>query len=59
MSTEKKAVPAQLEKVKLLKKHTHKGIEYASDADIEVNEREKAWLITHGIIAAPASKETK
>lgn len=59
MNTEKKAAPAQLEEVKLLKKHTHQGIEYVIDAVIKVNEREKAWLIAQEIIAAPASKETK
>ena len=58
MSTEKKAEKAQLEKVKLLKKHTHQGIEYAIGAEIPVNECEKTWLIAQEIIAAPASKET-
>lgn len=59
MSTEKKAAPAKLEAVKLLKKHTHQGTDYTIGATIKVNEREQAWLIAQGIIAAAASKETK
>ena len=59
MSTEEKAAQAKLEKVKLLKKHTHQGIEHAVDAVIEVNEREKAWLIAQEIIAVAAPKESK
>lgn len=59
MSIEKKAAPAKLEEVKLLKKHTHQGTDYAIGATIQVNEREQAWLIAQEIIAAPASKETK
>ena len=55
----KKAAPAKLEKVKLLKKHTHQGIEHAAGAEIEVNERDKAWLLAQDIIASPDSKETK
>lgn len=59
MSTEKKTEQTQREKVKLLKPHTHQGIECAIGADIDVTGPEKDWLIGQKIIAAPIGKETK
>ncbi len=54
--TEAQAEQQKLEKVTLLKDHTHGGKPFKKDDKIEVNEADKAWLIANEIIAAPASK---
>lgn len=43
----------KLEKVSLLKDHTHAGTPYAKGDTIEVNSADKQWLIDREIIAAP------
>ena len=53
---EAKAEQQKLEKVTLLKDHTHGGKPFKDGAEIEVNEADKAWLIQQKIIAAPAAK---
>lgn len=53
---EAKAEQQKLEKVTLLKDHTHGGKPFKKDAEIEVNEVDKAWLTQQKIIAAPAAK---
>lgn len=53
---EAKAEQQKLEKVTLLKDHTHGGKPFKDGAEIEVNEVDKAWLIQQKIIAAPAAK---
>ncbi len=54
--TEAQAEQQKLEKVTLLKDHTHGGKPFKKDDKIEVNEADKAWLIANEIIAAPAAK---
>lgn len=46
----------KLEKVTLIAKHTHAGLQYEANDQIEVNAVEKAWLIRHGRVAAPAEQ---
>lgn len=40
----------KLVKVKLLKPHIHGGVEYTANAEIDVTEPEKKWLIDQEII---------
>lgn len=47
--------PQKLEKVTLLKDHTHAGTPYAKGGTIEVNSADKQWLIDQEIIAAPVT----
>ena len=47
--------PQKLEKVTLLKDHTHAGKPYAEGDTIEVNVADKQWLIDREIIAAPGA----
>ncbi|MGH1447881.1 MAG: DUF7210 family protein [Pseudomonadaceae bacterium] len=59
--TDKKQPQQQLEEVVLLKPHTHKGQRCAVGDKIDVNARQKKWLITLGKVAtdepaAPAIK---
>ncbi|UQY32652.1 hypothetical protein K8U54_12950 [Pseudomonas fulva] len=55
MST-KDPKPAEIKrvKVKLIADHKHAGVEYAKDAEIEVTEAEKDWLVRHKKIEGPA-----
>ena len=59
--SEAKAPP--LEKVVLLKAHTHAGKEYEAKAEIEVSPTIKTWLIENKIAeaktAAASKKEVK
>lgn len=49
-----KAVQPKLEKVTLLKAHTHNGKDFVKDDEIEVNEADKVWLIANKVIAGAA-----
>ncbi|WP_220814086.1 DUF7210 family protein [Pseudomonas paralcaligenes] len=51
IKTPAKAEEQKLEKVTLLKPHTHAGREYQEKDEIEVNIADKAWLIANKIIA--------
>ena len=58
--TDKKQ-PQQKVEVTLLKPHTHKGEPCAAGDKIDVNARQKAWLISQGVVAAeePAAPDVK
>lgn len=57
MSKVDKATDPKLSKVKLLTPHKHEGIAHQADAEIEVNDTDKAWLIEQEIIAGKAGAE--
>lgn len=52
------APAAKTEKVKLIADHTHRDKPCKADDEIEVTEREKAWLIRHEKVADPAKPAT-
>lgn len=54
MSNQKAEQQKKLVEVTLAKPHTHGDKEYAAGAKIMVTEPERAWLIEHQIVAAPA-----
>ncbi|OWL84576.1 DUF7210 family protein [Halopseudomonas aestusnigri] len=58
--TDKKQ-PQQKVKVTLLKPHTHKGEPCAAGDKIDVNTRQKAWLVSQGVVAfdEPAAPDVK
>lgn len=59
--TDKKQPQQQLEEVVLLKPHTHKGRQRAVGDKIDVNARQKSWLISLGKVATdePAAPAVK
>ena len=42
-----------MKKVKLIKRHTHNGMTYAANAEIEVNPSDADWLTQRQIIDQP------
>ncbi|PTQ70355.1 hypothetical protein [Pseudomonas sp. GV071] len=61
MSTEAKAAAnvAAQEEVTLTGSHTHKGIAIEVGEKIYVTPKQKAFLVEHGKVAAPAKQEAK
>lgn len=57
MSKVDKATDPKLNKVKLLRPHKHEGVEHLADAEIEVNDADKEWLIEQQIIAGKTGAE--
>lgn len=53
-----KAEEPKTEKVKLIADHTHCDKPCKAGDEIEVTEREKAWLIRHEKVADPAKPAT-
>lgn len=53
--------PQKKIKVTLLKKHTHEGVEYPAESQIEVTEAQRDWLISQEVVAASntATQESK
>lgn len=48
-----------MKKVKLIKPHTHAGVDYAPGALIEVDEATAQWLAEQGVIEANEAKPKK
>lgn len=61
MNTEAKAVAkaADQEEVTLIGSHTHKGVACEPGEKIYVTPKQKAFLVAHKKVTAPATKEAK